>query len=108
MTHELSDDVDDYLAQALWPLKPMLLFGRSAKASPVCKPSEALWYAWKDSGASLSLVDFVFVNVTPSCTLYGLQRALPIGALQGHIRDRVVQYSDWQHSYENVRVQCLG
>jgi hypothetical protein len=50
LSHELSDkkDMDTYLARQLSPLRPMISFGRAAKADPVCKPEECVWYWWKD------------------------------------------------------------
>ena len=50
MTHELArpDDFDDFFAQKLHPLEPVLVYGRSYKANPPCKACESLWYGWKD------------------------------------------------------------
>ena len=50
LSHELTpkNDMDTYLARQLSPLRPMISFGRAAKADPVCKPEECVWYWWKD------------------------------------------------------------
>ncbi len=50
LSHELTpkDDMDTYLARQLSPLRPMISFGRAAKADPVCKSEECVWYWWKD------------------------------------------------------------
>ena len=50
MTHEPArqDDFDDFFAQKLHPLEPVLVYGRSYKANPLCKADESLWYGWKD------------------------------------------------------------
>ncbi len=50
LTYELqrSDEVDDYLAQKLSPLVPILIYGRSAAASPSCSKEEAVMFGWKD------------------------------------------------------------
>jgi hypothetical protein len=42
-------DKDTYLATQLSPLRPMISFGRAARADPVCKPEECVWYWWKDT-----------------------------------------------------------
>ena len=56
MTHELSrkDDMNDFFSRKLDPLIPMLVYGRSYKASPICKPQESLFYGWKDHGRRAS------------------------------------------------------
>ena len=50
MTHELArvDDFDDFFAQKLHPLEPVLVYGRSYKANPPCKSCQSLWWGWKD------------------------------------------------------------
>ena len=50
MTHELArqTDFDDFFAQKLHPLEPVLVYGRSYKANPPCQSCESLWYGWKD------------------------------------------------------------
>jgi hypothetical protein len=50
LSHELTpkNQMDTYLARQLSPLRPMISFGRAAKADPVCKPEECVWYWWKD------------------------------------------------------------
>jgi hypothetical protein len=56
VTHELSDPkhFDDYLLQALTPAVPLLFYGRSRKAEPVCDPDKSLWHWWKDRRRLLS------------------------------------------------------
>ena len=50
MTHPLAeeDQFDTYLNQALQPLRPVLTFGRSAKAEPAARIEHCVWYWWKD------------------------------------------------------------
>jgi hypothetical protein len=50
LSHELSPtkEMDTYLARQLKPLRPMISFGRAAKADPECKTHECVWYWWKD------------------------------------------------------------
>jgi hypothetical protein len=49
ITHELSreKEMDDYLARVLFPLRPLLVMGRSRMAEPACRPEESLFYCWK-------------------------------------------------------------
>jgi hypothetical protein len=39
--------MNDYLARMLFPLRPLLVMGRSRMAEPPCKPEESLFYCWK-------------------------------------------------------------
>jgi len=50
ITHENTreDRVDTYLAEALQPCTPLLVFGRAAKASPGCPNQQAVYDWWKD------------------------------------------------------------
>ena len=50
ITHELtkSEDMDQYLAQKMKPMVPLLVYGRSARAAPTCAPNDCLWYGWRD------------------------------------------------------------
>jgi hypothetical protein len=50
LSHELTpeEEMSTCLARQLSPLRPMISFGRAAKADPVCKPEECVWYWWKD------------------------------------------------------------
>ena len=53
LTHELSDaaswDLGSY-SEHFWPVKPQLLYGRSAKMTPQCPVEHAVWYGWRDFG----------------------------------------------------------
>ena len=40
--------MDQYLAQKMSPMQPMLVYGRSAKAAPTCPPDQCLWFGWRD------------------------------------------------------------
>ena len=55
LTHELSDaaswDLGKY-QEYFWPVKPQLLFGRPAAMYPKCPEEHAVWYGWRDLGAS--------------------------------------------------------
>ena len=50
LTYEAAgvDRLVPYFNHRFAPLKPVQIFGRYAKGDPVCKPSHAVWYAWKD------------------------------------------------------------
>ena len=49
LTHELAEGTyDPYLADMLAPLRPVLCFGRSAKAFPSTKPSHAVMSWWRE------------------------------------------------------------
>ena len=50
LTHELTPeaDMDTYLARRLAPVRPLLSFGRSAKAYPRVPASVAVYSWWKD------------------------------------------------------------
>ena len=37
-----------YFSHRWKPLQPLAMYGRWAKIQPQCKPSHAVWYAWKD------------------------------------------------------------
>ena len=43
-----NDMLYPYFNHRFAPLKPVQIFGRYAHGEPVCKPSHAVWYAWKD------------------------------------------------------------
>ena len=44
-----------YFNHRFKPLQPLQVFGRDATAEPKCKPSHAVWYAWKDDELSALL-----------------------------------------------------
>ena len=50
LTHELTDegDFDTYLARELSPVRPLISFGRSAKAWPTCEAKVAVFSWWRD------------------------------------------------------------
>ena len=50
LTYEAAptDMLYPYFNHRFAPLKPIEIFGRYAKGEPECKPSHAVWYAWKD------------------------------------------------------------
>ena len=49
LTHELAQGTyDPYLADMLAPLRPLLCFGRSAKAFPTGQPRHAVMSWWRD------------------------------------------------------------
>jgi hypothetical protein len=52
VTHELSPerDFDTYLSRRLSPVRPLLSFGRSAKAFPQTRMDEVVYHWWKDNG----------------------------------------------------------
>ena len=58
LTHELTreSDFDTYLARTLHPVRPLLSFGRSAKAWPQCEASVAVFCWWRDRGLSMYVV----------------------------------------------------
>ena len=52
LTHELAKGTyDPYLADMLWPLRPLLCFGRSAAAAPAADPKHAVMCWWRDPRA---------------------------------------------------------
>jgi hypothetical protein len=53
LTHELSkpEDYDGYLPRVLAPLRPVLSFGRSARAWPPAKANVAVYSWWRDPGS---------------------------------------------------------
>ena len=55
LTHELTPeyDFDTYLARVLSPCRPLISFGRSAKAWPECEPAVAVFSWWRDRRAVL-------------------------------------------------------
>ena len=57
MTHELADvdRMDGYLAETLYPLTPLLVFGRSSKAFPAEKNKNVVFDWWKDRWLKLLL-----------------------------------------------------
>ena len=49
LTHELAlGTYDPYLSEVLWPLRPLLCFGRSAKAFPTCPAKHAVMCWWRE------------------------------------------------------------
>ena len=50
LTHELETpaNLNSYLVEALSPVRPLYVFGRSWKATPACRFDMAIWYFWKD------------------------------------------------------------
>lgn len=50
LTHELTDeaDFDTYLARELAPVRPLISYGRSAKAWPECEAAVAVFAWWRD------------------------------------------------------------
>ena len=55
LTYEATsvDMLYPYFNHRFAPLKPLQIFGRYAKGEPVCNPTHAVWYAWKDRTFSL-------------------------------------------------------
>ena len=51
LTYEATsiDMMVPYFNHRFAPLKPIQIFGRFARGEPDCRPSFAVWYAWKDS-----------------------------------------------------------
>jgi hypothetical protein len=64
LSHELSpkEEMDTYLARQLKPLRPMISFGRAAKADPECKTHECVWYWWKDQKIQKSKTFCTHIN----------------------------------------------
>ena len=58
-----------YFNHRFAPLKPIQIFGRYAKGEPVCKPSHAVWYAWKDRTSNQNDM-VVFQRIELSAFLY--------------------------------------
>jgi hypothetical protein len=61
LTHELSrpEDYDGYLPRVLAPLRPVLSFGRSARAWPPAKVNSAVFHWWREPrgpGARMKVV----------------------------------------------------
>ena len=54
LTHELElpENLNTYLVNALSPVRPLYVFGRSWKATPACPREQAVWDFWKDSFAA--------------------------------------------------------
>ena len=50
ISHELSDTqyVDTYIARALHPVRPLISFGRSARAYPQVKAKNAVFHWWQE------------------------------------------------------------
>jgi hypothetical protein len=50
LSHERAKDdtVSSYLATMLFPLRPIICWGRSAACVPECDASEAIWWWFKD------------------------------------------------------------
>lgn len=50
LSHEGAPDdtIDTYLASMLFPMRPVVCWGRSASAEPRCEPCDAIWYWFKD------------------------------------------------------------
>ena len=50
LSHEKAEDdtIDSYLASMLFPMRPVVCWGRSATAEPRCDPCDAIWYWFKD------------------------------------------------------------
>ena len=42
----------NYFSHRFKPLQPLQFFGRWAQGGPECRPSHAVWYAWKDRACS--------------------------------------------------------
>ena len=63
LTHELTPegDFDTYLARQLFPVRPLISYGRSAKAWPPCEPKVAVFSWWRDRPAQ-------WYRVEPSAT----------------------------------------
>ena len=41
------EEYSSHLADMLFPVRPVLIFGRSYKMEPQCKPEEAVWHFFK-------------------------------------------------------------
>ena len=50
LTHELTleEDFDTYLSRELAPVRPLISFGRSARAWPPCDTKVAVFSWWRD------------------------------------------------------------
>ena len=50
LTHERADEnmFDTYLLDQMFPVRPLICFGRSASASPVVKKEDAVRHWWED------------------------------------------------------------
>ena len=50
LTHQSAPNElwEPYLSYLLYPLRPLVLFGRDAALSPSCPKEEAVYYGWKD------------------------------------------------------------
>ena len=57
LTHELTPETefDTYLTRTLKPVRPLISFGRSAKAWPPCEPSVAVFCWWRDRLSCVSV-----------------------------------------------------
>ena len=54
LSHEAASkqEMQPYLSEKLWPLRPLVLFGRSASRQPPCHKEECVWYAWRDHAST--------------------------------------------------------
>ena len=50
LTHQSAPNElwEPYLGHLLYPLRPMVLFGRDATLQPSCPKHEAVYHGWKD------------------------------------------------------------
>ena len=50
LTHELATDGETIpqAARQFWPVRPLIMYGRSAALDPPCAKEDAVWWFWKE------------------------------------------------------------
>ena len=50
LTHEMASDQEGipHAAAQFWPVRPLVMYGRSAALQPKCAKEEAVWWFWKE------------------------------------------------------------
>ena len=96
LTHEgtSTDQMVPYFSHRFRPLQPLTVFGRDAKAEPKCKPSHAVYYAWKDSELSAFFLEgWEFSHAPFFVFLASLERFDWLAEQAGRLAGRVARAS---------------
>ena len=50
LTHEMASDAETvpHAAAQFWPVRPLVMYGRSARLEPTCNKNDAVWWFWKE------------------------------------------------------------
>ena len=78
LSHPLSntEEIDSYLAERLYPVRPLVFWGRSAKAEPVVKSDLSVQSWWEDRLSVIFLRVLPHLSLPPLCRFLSLSLSL--------------------------------